>query len=226
MIIPKENEKVHYIMTSIKIPLLRKPDGSVIPLTEFISADIELMKDLPEKPDYVLNNEYIKSKIDDLFIIREPEPVEEPIKEPELVEDSDTEKEPELESLEPIIEEFSNKEEELEEEKERQRILEENEMKNRMRKLAIQSLSDNTKKTNKKHKEREHSPTLTIRKTIETPKENKEETKNDIVNSLITNIIKPKEKKEVIEKVLHKKDVEISKKNQLKAMEILEQRKR
>ena len=69
MIIPKENEKVHYIMTSIKIPLLRKPDGSVIPLTEFISADIELMKDLPEKPDYVLNNEYIKSKIDDLFII-------------------------------------------------------------------------------------------------------------------------------------------------------------
>ena len=69
---PKEEEKIHYIMTSIKIPLLRKPNGSITPLTEFISADIELMKEFPEKPDYVLNNDYIKNKINDLFFIREP----------------------------------------------------------------------------------------------------------------------------------------------------------
>ena len=40
-----------YVMANIKLPLLVKPDGDVMPLIDHISIDIERCDELPEKVD-------------------------------------------------------------------------------------------------------------------------------------------------------------------------------
>lgn len=67
-------EIIHYAMANMKFPIIRKPDGSFDSLTEFMTIELEKITEIPPKPDYKLNNEIIKQKLNELFSKPEPLP--------------------------------------------------------------------------------------------------------------------------------------------------------
>jgi len=57
----------HYVLANIKIPMIRKPNGKVESLIEYISIDFEKINELPAKPDYTANYNLIKQKLDQML---------------------------------------------------------------------------------------------------------------------------------------------------------------
>jgi len=102
-----------YVLANIKIPMIRRSTGKVESLLDYISIEFEKIDELPLKPDYKANYDFIKQKLgamlssptaeekkDSTEIIKleepvieekEPVPVEAPIKvEEPVIEEKET----------------------------------------------------------------------------------------------------------------------------------------
>jgi hypothetical protein len=75
-------EKIDYAMAHLRIPILRKSDGTFENLTEYITVELEKISEIPPKPAVKANNAYIKAKLDEMFYVPVPPsgPVENPDK--------------------------------------------------------------------------------------------------------------------------------------------------
>jgi hypothetical protein len=58
---------VQYIMATIKVPMIRQPSGKIDSLSDHTTIDFETIRGLPVKPDYKVDNAYIKKKINELL---------------------------------------------------------------------------------------------------------------------------------------------------------------
>ena len=76
----------YYVLANIKIPMIRKPNGKVESLIDYISIDFEKINELPSKPDYKANYDFIKQKLD--LLLRSESAKDAPI--PNLQSDSPT----------------------------------------------------------------------------------------------------------------------------------------
>ena len=73
---------VQYIMATIKVPMIRQPSGKIDSLSDHTTIDFETIRGLPVKPDYKVDNAYIKTKINELLKQKNKEPIREPVQEP------------------------------------------------------------------------------------------------------------------------------------------------
>jgi len=111
-----------YVLANIKIPMLRRSTGKVESLLDYISIEFEKIDELPPKPDYKANYDFIKQKLGamlssptaeekkdstEIIKIEEPIPVEQPIKleEPVIEEKEPVPVEEPIKVEEPVIEE-------------------------------------------------------------------------------------------------------------------------
>jgi len=84
-----------YVLANIKIPMIRRSTGKVESLLDYISIEFEKIDELPLKPDYKANYDFIKQKLGamlssptaeekkdstEIIKLEEPVPVEQPIK--------------------------------------------------------------------------------------------------------------------------------------------------
>lgn len=111
-----------YVLANIKIPMIRRSTGKVESLLDYISIEFEKIDELPPKPDYKANYDFIKQKLGAMLSsptaeekkegvkepikVEEPVPVEQPIKveEPIKVDEPIKLEEP-IKVEEPVIEE-------------------------------------------------------------------------------------------------------------------------
>lgn len=114
-------QNIHYVMAIIKVPMLRQLNGSFDSLSDHTTISFEMIDNLPTKPDYKVDNNYIKLKLNEMFAeppiaLRKPSftsshiikndvildnidtGLEEPVREPEL----EPESEPEIDNSEEI----------------------------------------------------------------------------------------------------------------------------
>jgi len=73
---------VQYIMATIKVPMIRQPSGKIDSLSDHTTIDFETIRGLPLKPDYKVDNAYIKQKINELLRQKNREPIGEEVVEP------------------------------------------------------------------------------------------------------------------------------------------------
>jgi hypothetical protein len=52
-----------YVLANIKIPMIQKSTGQIESLLDYISIEFEKMDELPPKPDYKANYEFIKQRL-------------------------------------------------------------------------------------------------------------------------------------------------------------------
>ena len=60
-------QNIHYVMAVIKVPMLRQLNGSFDSLSDHTTVSFEMIDDLPTKPDYKVDNNYIKLKLNEMF---------------------------------------------------------------------------------------------------------------------------------------------------------------
>jgi len=60
-------QNIHYVMAVIKVPMLRQLNGSFDSLSDHTTISFEMIDDLPTKPDYKVDNNYIKLKLNEMF---------------------------------------------------------------------------------------------------------------------------------------------------------------
>ena len=73
---------VQYIMATIKVPMIRQPSGKIDSLSDHTTINFETIRGLPLKPDYKVDNAYIKQKINELLRQKNREPIGEEVVEP------------------------------------------------------------------------------------------------------------------------------------------------
>ena len=59
-------------MAHLRVPIMRKPDGSFENLTEYITVELEKISELPPKPSVRTDNAAIKAKLDTMFYVPVP----------------------------------------------------------------------------------------------------------------------------------------------------------
>jgi hypothetical protein len=60
-----------YVLANIKIPMLRRSTGKVESLLDYISIEFEKIDELPPKPDYKANYDFIKQKLGSMLTSKE-----------------------------------------------------------------------------------------------------------------------------------------------------------
>jgi len=61
------DQNIHYVMAIIKVPMLRQLNGSFDSLSDHTTISFEMIDDLPTKPEYKVDNNYIKLKLNEMF---------------------------------------------------------------------------------------------------------------------------------------------------------------
>jgi len=162
-------QNIHYVMAIIKVPMLRQLNGSFDSLSDHTTISFEMIDNLPTKPDYKVDNNYIKLKLNEMFAeppiaLRKPSftpshiikndvilddidtGLEEPVREPEQEQILEPDPEPILEP-EPALE-IDNSEEIAA---------------SKLRRFGENFLSQHKKKHSKKLKTRPPSPDFKIK---------------------------------------------------------------
>ena len=62
-----------YVLANIKIPMIQKSTGKIESLLDYISIEFEKIDELPPKPDYKANYEFIKQRLDKMLRSKENE---------------------------------------------------------------------------------------------------------------------------------------------------------
>ena len=158
-------QNIHYVMAVIKVPMLRQLNGSFDSLSDHTTISFEMIDDLPTKPDYKVNNNYIKLKLNEMFA-EPPIALRKPsftpshiIKNDVILDDVDTglEQEPTIPEPEKEIE----PEPEIEQEPEKDNS--EEIAASKLRRFSENFLSQHKKKHSKKLKTRPPSPDFKIK---------------------------------------------------------------
>lgn len=69
-----------YVLANIKIPMIQTSSGKIESLLDYISIEFEKMDELPPKPDYKANYEFIKQRLGEMLSSKENCESDEPIK--------------------------------------------------------------------------------------------------------------------------------------------------
>ena len=158
-------QNIHYVMAVIKVPMLRQLNGSFDSLSDHTTVSFEMIDDLPTKPDYKVDNNYIKLKLNEMFA-EPPIALRKPsftpshiIKNDVILDDVDTglEQEPTIPEPEKEIE----PEPEIEQEPEKDNS--EEIAASKLRRFSENFLSQHKKKHSKKLKTRPPSPDFKIK---------------------------------------------------------------
>ena len=56
-----------YVLANIKIPMIQTSSGKIESLLDYISIEFEKIDELPPKPDYKANYEFIKQRLDKML---------------------------------------------------------------------------------------------------------------------------------------------------------------
>lgn len=177
MDIEEKPQYIDYVIANIKIPIMRKPNEEIEILSEFTTIDFEKIIYLPEKPNYRVNSNYIKEKVNEFC--KKPEKT---VKQEEIINIKDTE----IQEEEVINKEGIKQEENIEISKEEieERLI------SKFKNLVLNTINNKSE-----NKIREPSPDFKIKRELK--KEPKKELKKEPIKEPIK-----ESKKEIIKELI------------------------